>query len=562
MTDTSTITPLSDHAVVVNAAQDNVAVVKHGVPAGLRIRMPDGRELTVTGAVGPGHRFATADVPAGAFVRQYGQPIGTSRGIKAGEPITVQNMSNDVPVVRELAADLRLALPDYFPEAKRKSFRGFRRADGRIGSRNFILVVPTSMCASHESQQIAIMSEFTQYSRAKFPNVDGVVAIPHNKGCGCSDGSNIEVVLRTLANYAAHPNVGGVIFVGLGCEKTNLTAVEEFLVKRGMDLQKPVVRYGIQDMGGTQAVIERGLREVAAMLPVVNDVERSDAPLSELLLGVKCGGSDGFSGLSANPALGYAADLLIRSGGTVLITEVPEFCGAEHVLAQRSKDRATGEAVYQMVDWYKDFASKFGTVLGENPSPGNVAGGLLNITIKSLGAIAKAGSTRVEGVTGYAQVPTGHGLWLMQGPGYDQESTPGLVGAGSQVVVFTTGRGTTIGNAIAPIVKLTSNTPVFKRMASDMDLSAGGIIDGTESIEQVGERVFDHVIRVASGEVLAKAEETKHREFENLGRAVGVTLRAAGCGPQAPGLWTPTLSVPTLRPFDLVTLRLCDPVTL
>jgi len=170
-----------------------------------------------------------------------------------------------------------------------------------------------------------------------------------------------------------------------------------------------------------------------------------------------------------------------------------------------------------MVDWYKDFASKFGTVLGENPSPGNVAGGLLNITIKSLGAIAKAGSTRVEGVTGYAQVPTGHGLWLMQGPGYDQESTPGLVGAGSQVVVFTTGRGTTIGNAIAPIVKLTSNTPVFTRMSSDMDLSAGGIIDGTESIEEVGERVFDHVIRVASGEVLAKAEETKHREFEIWG---------------------------------------------
>ena len=201
----------------------------------------------------------------------------------------------------------------------------------------------------------------------------------------------------------------------------------------------------------------------------------------------------------------------------MLITEVPEFCGAEHVLAQRSKDRATGEAVYRMVDWYKDFASKFGTVLGENPSPGNVAGGLLNITIKSLGAIAKAGSTRVEGVTGYAQVPNGHGLWLMQGPGYDQESTPGLVGAGSQVVVFTTGRGTTIGNAIAPIVKLTSNTPVFQRMSSDMDLSAGGIIDGTESIEQVGERVFDHVIRVASGEFLAKAEETKHREFEIWG---------------------------------------------
>ena len=209
------------------------------------------------------------------------------------------------------------------------------------------------------------------------------------------------------------------------------------------------------------------------MLPRVNDAARTDAKMSELMLGVKCGGSDGFSGLSANPSLGRAADLLVRSGGTVLITEVPEFCGAEHILAQRARDRKTGEDVYQMVDWYKEYASKFGTVLNENPSPGNVAGGLLNITIKSLGAIAKAGTTRVEGVTGYGELPHGHGLWLMQGPGYDQESTPGLVAAGAQVVVFTTGRGTTIGNAIAPVVKLSSNTPTFQRMSRDLDSQRG-----------------------------------------------------------------------------------------
>jgi len=273
------------------------------------------------------------------------------------------------------------------------------------------------------------------------------------------------------------------------------------------------VRFGIQETGGTQAVIDRGLRDVTAMLPEVNQARRTPISMSELILGVKCGGSDGFSGLSANPALGRAADLLVRAGGTVVITEVPEFCGAEHILAQRSKDRATGEAVYQMVDWYKEYASKFGTVLNENPSPGNVAGGLLNITIKSLGAIAKAGTTRVEGVTGYGEVPSGKGLWLMQGPGYDQESTPGLVAAGAQIVVFTTGRGTTIGNAIAPVVKLASNTPVYERMSRDLDLSAGGVIDGTETIDQVGERVLDHARRVASGEIAAKAEETKHREF-------------------------------------------------
>jgi len=503
---------LSDFAVIVDPA-DNVAVVKTAVDAGLTLEAPGGRTVTLTGAVTPGHRFATRAIPEGTFVLQYGQPIGTSRGIAEGDPITLRNMSNEVPVVRDLPADLHIAPPDYFPASRVATWQGFRRPDGRVGTRNFVLIVPTSMCASHESQQIATIAEFTLYSREKFPNVDGVVAIPHNKGCGCSDGSNIDVMLRTLSNYAGHPNVGGVIFIGLGCEKTNLTAVEKYLQKEHVELGKPVVRFGIQEVGGTQAVIDRGLQEVADMLPIVNQATRSAASMNELILGVKCGGSDGFSGLSANPALGRAADLLVRSGGTVLITEVPEFCGAEHILAQRSKDRATGEAVYEMVDWYKEYASKFGTVLNENPSPGNVAGGLLNITIKSLGAIAKAGTTRVEGVTGYAELPAGKGLWLMQGPGYDQESTPGLVAAGAQVVVFTTGRGTTIGNAIAPVVKLASNTPVHQRMSRDLDLSAGGIIDGTETIDEVGARVFEQVRLVASGEVQAKAEETKHREF-------------------------------------------------
>ena len=250
------------------------------------------------------------------------------------------------------------------------------------------------------------------------------------------------------------------------------------------------------------------------MLPEVNRSEREEVPVSELVMGVKCGGSDGFSGISANPSLGRAADTLVRSGGTVLITEVPEFCGAEHLIARRAKDAETGRAVYRMVDWYKEYASKFGAVLNQNPSPGNVAGGLLNITIKSLGAMAKAGTTRVEGVVEYAEPPRGRGLYLMQGPGYDQESTPGLVAAGATVIVFTTGRGTTIGNAIAPVVKLASNNAVFERMSRDIDLSAGGVIEGTETIEVVGARVFEHVRRVAGGEVQARAEEHKHREFQ------------------------------------------------
>src|SRR5438477_6720393 len=507
------IARVSDYAIIVDP-DANLAVVKDQTAPGLEVALPSGRRVRVNAAVPPGHRFATRDIPSGEFVLQYGQPVGTSLGIKEGDYISHENMSDDVPGVRDLPEGLSTPPPDYVPASERATFKGFRRRDGRVGTRNFILIVPTSMCASHEAQQISMMAEFALYNRQKYPNVDGVVAIPHNKGCGCQEGSTIEVMLRTLSNYADHPNVGGVILIDLGCEKTNLAKVEQYLLNRQKSFDKPVAKIGIQEVGGTQATIERGLKDVERMLPEVNRIERERVPASEIVLGVKCGGSDGFSGISANPSLGRAADLLVRSGGTILITEVPEFCGAEHILANRAKDAETGRAVYRMFDWYKDYASKFGAVLNQNPSTGNKIGCLLNITIKSLGAIAKAGTTRVEGVVEYAERPHGRGLNLMQGPGYDQESTPGLVAAGATVVVFTTGRGSTIGNAITPVIKLTSNSDVFLRMSNDLDLSAGGVIDGTESIEQVGQRVFDHLARVASGFELAKAEIHKHREFQ------------------------------------------------
>lgn len=506
--------PLSECALVVSP-RDNVAIVKLQVEAGDVVTLSDGRALAITGTVTPGHRFATRAIPAGQFVLQYGQPIGTSRGIAAGDPISHDNMSDEVPLVRELPEDLSNPPPDYLPPGDRACFRGFVRSDGRVGTRNFVLIVPTSMCASHEAAQIATLAEFTLVDRARFPNVDGVVALPHNKGCGCSDGSNIEVMLRTLANYADHPNVGAVLFMDLGCEKTNLTLVERYLKQRGgLATTKPVEWLGIQDVGGTQSAIQRGLAIVTAMAQEADRVTRTSVSIEHLVLGVKCGGSDGFSGLSANPALGHCSDLLVRSGGTVLITEVPEFCGGEHLFARRARDVQIARQVFEFVDWYKEYAAKFGTKLGDNPSPGNIAGGLLNITIKSLGAMAKAGTTRVEGCTGYAQPPNGRGLHLMQGPGYDQESTPGLVGAGANVVVFTTGRGTTIGNAIAPVIKLSSNSATFERMNRDIDLDAGTIVDGLETIEAVGRRVFERVRAVASGEVLARAEEHKHREFQ------------------------------------------------
>lgn len=504
---------ISDYAIIVNP-DDNVAVVKNETEAGLAVMLPDGEIVIVSDAITPGHRFAICEIPSGEFVRQYGQPIGTSLGIEKGKWITHDNMTDDVPLVRDLPEDLHTPAPDYIDVSERATFMGFRRADGRVGTRNFILIVPTSMCASHEATQISMMSEFMHYSHEKFPNVDGVVAIPHNKGCGCQDGSNLDVMMRTLANYADHPNVGGVILIDLGCEKTNLTFVEKYLTNREKPIQKPVFKIGIQDVGGTQAAIEIGLKEVEKMLPVVNDCVREECPVGELVLGVKCGSSDGFSGISANPSLGYCSDLLVRSGGTVLLTEVPEFCGAEHILANRAKDATVGRKIYALVDWYKDYASKFGGVLGQNPSTGNKAGGLLNITIKSLGAIVKAGTTRIEDTIEYAETPRSRGINLMQGPGYDQESTPGLVAAGATVVVFTTGNGTTIGNAITPVIKLASNNRVFEKMSLDLDISAGNVIEGTESITDVGSRLFEHVRQVASGEIQAKAEILKHREFQ------------------------------------------------
>jgi altronate hydrolase len=515
MHDTSvqTAVPISDYAIIVNE-NDNVAVVKNENGPGLVLQLPWDDHVVLRSAVPPGHRFATRDVPAGEFVRQYGQPIGTSLGIEKGEWISHENMTDDVPVVRDLSEELHNPEPDYFTLDQTDTFMGFRRPDGRVGTRNYVLIVPTSMCASHEAMQISMMSEFIDYSREKFPNVDGVVAIPHNKGCGCQDGSTLDVMMRTLSNYADHPNVGGVILIDLGCEKTNLSFVEKYLTKREKPIQKPVFKIGIQDVGGTQAAIELGLKHVREMLPEVNKFKREEVPISELVLGVKCGSSDGFSGISANPALGYCSDLLVRSGGTVLLTEVPEFCGAEHVLANRAKDADTGRKIFRMVDWYKEYASKFGAVLNQNPSTGNKAGGLLNITIKSLGAISKAGTTRIEDCVEYAETPRVRGVNLMQGPGYDQESTPGLVAAGATAVIFTTGNGTTIGNAIAPVIKLASNNGVFKRMAQDIDISAGNIVEGTESIPEVGKRVFEHLRQVASGEVEAKAETLKHREFQ------------------------------------------------
>ena len=531
---------LSSLAVVVDPERDTVAVAKQAIPAGVMISGPDGTAFVLRSDIPPGHRFTIRPVPAGTWLRQYGQPFALSRGLLPGDPVNNQTVENVVP---QIGAGHQIDIhPPRLPawEGPLPVFLGFHRPDGQVGTRNWVLIVPTSMCSSHEAASIAMQAEYAGlYSREKYPNVDGVSAIPHTRGCGCPDfmpatapehryTGIVEATMRLLAQFISHPNVGAALLIELGCEKTNLQAFNRFLAQdmqpaeravRPVDLSaaygKPVYSLSIQACGGTKATIQRGLELLPGLLEAANKNTRASTPLSKLALGLKCGGSDAFSGLTANPAVGHASDLLIRAGGTSIITEVPEFFGAEHLFAERAASPEVARDIFAAMDRYRAYAGRIGHSMAENPSPGNKEGGLLNITIKSLGALAKSGSAPVTGVLDYGEPYASrqqNGLYLMYGPGYDQESVPPLVAGGCQIVCFTTGRGTGIGSAIAPVIKISSNNAMYQRMRADMDVNAGDVLEGQAGLPEVGKRIFDEILAVASGR-WTKAEENGHREF-------------------------------------------------
>lgn len=535
-------------AVLVDPEQDHAAVAKQAIPAGTILRRPDGQVVRLRADVPPGHRFAVRSVPEGEWVRQYGQPFALSRGLEPGDPVNEETVENHVPHVDPETIEIH---PPVLPpwEGPVPTFQGFRRSDGRAGVRNWILIVPTSNCSSHEASAVAMQAEYSGlFSPEKYPNVSGVTAIPHTRGCGCPDmvpagtpghrfTSAVEATMRMLANHIQHPNVGAAILIELGCEKTNLSAFNRFIARdmslmeerpsSGVSIRKvhpvdlstaygkPVYSLSIQACGGTRATIQRALELLPELLDAANAVPRVPIPVSELALGLECGGSDAFSGLSANPALGQASDLLVRAGGTSIISEVPEFFGAEHLFAARASNRDVARGIFAQIDRYREYAARNGASLAENPSPGNKEGGLLNITIKSLGALAKAGTAPVQGVIDYGEPywKKGlNGLYLMYGPGYDTESVPAMVASGCQIVCFTTGRGSVLGNAIAPVVKIASNSTMYNRMSTDMDINAGALIDGTATLPELGRLIFAEVLDVASGKP-TKSEENGHREF-------------------------------------------------
>lgn len=485
-------------ALLVLEPGDDVGVALRDLRAGEAVDGPTGA-IVLGGNVPAGHKVALRDVPQGARVRKYGQSIGvTTAPIVAGAHVHSHNLGFVEDGGDYEIATVHTELPTV---GAGRTFLGYRRWDGRVGTRNYIGVLASVNCSASTAKMIAAQA---QILLADFPNVDGVVALTHGSGCGLIPASvGGSTLQRTLHGYAAHPNFSGLLLLGLGCE---MVQVRSILDTPPIPSDTLVETLTIQDTGGIRATVAAGVAAIREMLPTVNARERTSAPISELVLGLNCGGSDGYSGITANPALGYASDLLVGAGGTSVLAEVPEVMGAESLLLGRAVSPEVARKLLDRLDWWREYAAAGGGSLDNNPSPGNKAGGLTTILEKSLGAVAKAGMADLSAVVQYAETIPHGGLVLMDTPGYDPVSLTGLIGGGATVIVFTTGRGSVIGARPTPVIKVATNTAMYDRMREDMDLNAGRIADGTGSLEQVGSEIFEEIIAVASGRTTVSEE--------------------------------------------------------
>jgi len=452
-----------------------------------------------------GHKVAVRAIAVGEAIRRYGQIIGfASQPIAAGQHVHVQNCE-----MGDFAKDYGFGVDakptDYANVPMR--FEGIRRPDGRVATRNYIGILTSVNCSAHVAGLIADVFRRNPFSGddplAEFPNVDGVVALTHKTGCGMAEGEPLKLLRRTLAGYARHPNFSHVVVLGLGCEVNQIRGLMQ-----EQKLSDRIRNMDIQTMGGTRKTVEAGVAFVKEVLAESNQVRREAVPASELCVALQCGGSDGYSGVTANPALGAASDLLVRHGGTVILSETPETYGAEHLLTRRAVSREVGEKLVALMRWWEEYTAREGAEMNANPSPGNKAGGLTTILEKSLGAMAKAGSTNLVDVVQYAEAVTAKGFVFMDTPGYDPVAATGQVAGGANLVCFTTGRGSVFGCKPAPSVKLATNTAMYRHIEDDMDVNCGTILDGEESVQACGQRIFELMLRVASG------ERTKSEQFD------------------------------------------------
>jgi altronate hydrolase len=438
-----------------------------------------------------GHKIAVRDIASGAPIRKYGQIIGVATApITEGDHVHTHNLGMG-PHDREYAFGTDLREVEPVPAPAR--FQGIVRPDGRVATRNYIGILTSVNCSATVARMIAARAS-AQGLLDGFPNVDGVVALTHGTGCGmAADGDGIRLLRRTLNGYARHPNFAAILVIGLGCEVNQLT---------GFDLPDGTPTMTIQELGGTSATVRRGLEVIRELLPAANAVTREPVPAAELVVGLQCGGSDGYSGITANPALGAAADLLVRHGGTAILAETPEVYGAEHLLTRRAVSRAVGERLIDRIHWWESYAES----MDNNPSPGNKAGGLTTILEKSLGAVAKGGTTPLTAVYEYAEPVTERGFVFMDTPGYDPVSATGEVAGGANLICFTTGRGSVYGCRPAPSLKLASNRETYRAMREDMDVDCGAILDGEVSVAELGEQIFQLILEIASGRKTASEE--------------------------------------------------------
>lgn len=471
---------------------DDVVIARDLIAAGTELAAAGG--LRVLADIPAAHKLAIRPVAKGAPVRRYGQIIGfASDDIGAGAHVHTHNVSmGDFERDYAFGQDAVAVAP---PDAA-LTFDGIRRADGRVATRNYIGVVSTVNCSATVSKLVA--QHFARPGALDaYPNIDGVVPITHSFGC-CIDhhGEGIAQLRRTIGGYIRHPNFAGVLVVGLGCESNQMGAM---FMAQGVAPGPMLRTLVMQEQGGTQKTVDAAIEAVDAMLPLANQVAREPLPVAHLSIALQCGGSDGYSGITANPALGVAVDLLVRHGGTAILSETPEIYGAEHLLTRRAVSREVGEKIVERIKWWEDYAVREKGSIDNNPTPGNKAGGLTTILEKSLGAVAKSGSTPLTGVFRYAEPVDTRGLVFMDAPGYDPMGATGQIASGANLVLFTTGRGSCFGAKPAPSIKLATNSAMFRRMADDMDINCGDIMEGRATVEQKGAEIFQLLIRVASG---------------------------------------------------------------